>query len=130
MTWFLNLRQFATGGGVADQVSVLKDSVVCDGVPDEFLQAIRGRDVLLGTHGFAVSENSGIDELGAWGDLLDLGPNGVFVGVLWPGDSCWLPFLHYPVEYNEAIASGDLLAGFLESNFSAAASLAFSSHSL
>ena len=131
MTWFLNLRQYGTGGGVADQVTVMDDSGKrYPGVPAEFLNDIRGRDVLLATHGFAVSQKAGLQELTDWEGVLDLGPNGAFVGVLWPGDSCWLPFLHYPEEYNEADASGDLLAPFLEANFTSAVSISFSSHSL
>lgn len=131
MTWFLNLRQYGTGGGVADKVKVMDGAgTLYPGVPAQFLQDIRGRDVLLATHGFAVSQKAGIRELTEWESVLDLGANGVFVGVLWPGDSCWLPFLHYPEEYREADASGDLLAPFLEANLTSAASLSFSSHSL
>jgi len=36
--------------------------------------------------------------LSAWRHLLELSGSSVYVGVLWPGDSKFLPVLDYPVE--------------------------------
>jgi hypothetical protein len=93
-------------------------------------KAIQGRDVLLGTHGFNVNRAEGISNLSHWNEWLDLGGNGFFVGVLWPGDSRWIPIIDYPIEGNEAIKSGELLAGYLAANFTSANSISFASHSL
>jgi hypothetical protein len=49
---------------------------------------------------------------------------------LWPGDARWVPFVDYPIEGDEAIKSGQLLAEYLSVNFRGANSLSFSSHSL
>jgi hypothetical protein len=86
--------------------------------------------VMFGTHGFHVDRDAGISNLAHWSRWLGLGNNGYFVGVLWPGDSRWVPFIDYPVEGNEAIKSGQLLAEYLGAKFSAANSLSFASHSL
>jgi hypothetical protein len=77
-----------------------------------------------------VNRADGISNLSHWSEWLRLGDNGFFVGVLWPGDSRWIPFLDYPAEGNEAIKSGHLLAGYLMANFAGANSLSFASHSL
>jgi hypothetical protein len=91
---------------------------------------VHGRDVLFGTHGFHVDRANGIANLGHWAEWLQLGPNGAFVGVLWPGDSRWVPYIDYPVEGDEAIKSGQLLAEYLLANLTGAASWSFASHSL
>lgn len=96
----------------------------------DLIRAIQGRDVLLGTHGFNVNRAAGISNLSHWNEWLRPGANGFFVGVLWPGDSRWLPVIDYPIEGNEAIRSGQLLAGYLANNFTGANSLSFASHSL
>jgi pimeloyl-ACP methyl ester carboxylesterase len=93
-------------------------------------QFVHGRDVLLGVHGFNVNRAEGIDHISHWEDLLDVTSNEVFCGVLWPGDSRWLPVLDYPIEGGEAIQSGRMLAKYLNEHFSDAASLSFVSHSL
>lgn len=128
MTWFLDLRAQSTGGGPAADVGVRKDGVVCD--PNLLIQALRGQDVLLATHGFNVNRADGMTKLAAWESVLRLGTSALFVGVLWPGDSSWLPVLDYPMEGNEAISSGRLLAPFLDKNFGNAASISLASHSL
>ena len=86
--------------------------------------------MLLGTHGFHVNRADGISNLSHWASWLQPGPNGLFIAVLWPGDSRWIPFLDYPVEGSEAIKSGQLLAAYLGANFAGAASISFASHSL
>ena len=50
--------------------------------------------------------------------------------MLWPGDSRWLPFVDYPLEGDEAIKSGRLLASYLARRFAGVNSLSFVSHSL
>jgi hypothetical protein len=137
MTYFIDLRADSAGGNPVPGV----ESVVVrtDAQPNpnpthpfapELIQAIQGRDVLLGTHGFNVNRANGISNLSHWAEWLNLGPNGFFVGVLWPGDSRWLPVLDYPMEGNETIKSGELLAAFLDADFRGANSLSFVSHSL
>lgn len=134
-TYFIDLRADSAGGnpvGGADSVVVRTDTnrTASKSLLSELCPQIQGRDILLGTHGFHVDRDHGIDYLSQWATWLDLGANGVFVGVLWPGDSRWLPFVDYPLEGNEAIFSGKILAGFLNRNFSGVASLSFASHSL
>lgn len=129
MTWFLDLRADSAGGIPASEVTIRQNANSRFGV-NELINAIRGRDVLLGTHGFNVNRKSGIEALSGWEKLLNLGENTLFIGVLWPGDSRWAPIVDYPFEGDEAIASGRLLAPFLDEHFKSAASLSFASHSL
>ena len=137
MTYFIDLRADSRGGNPVAGVSdiVIRSDAEPNPNPSASLapaliQAVHGRDVLLGTHGFHVNRADGIANLGHWTEWLELGPNGLFVGVLWPGDARWLPFIDYPIEGNEAIKSGQLLAQYLLANFKAVASLSFVSHSL
>ena len=137
VTYFIDLRADSSGGNPVASVS---DIVVrSDTQPNpnpanpldpQLLQAIQGRDVMLGTHGFHVNRDAGISNLAHWNRWLRLGDNGFFVGVLWPGDSRWVPFVDYPIEGNEAIRSGQLLAEYLGVKMAAANSLSFTSHSL
>jgi esterase/lipase superfamily enzyme len=135
--YFIDLRADSAGGNpVADAGAVvIRSDAQPNPNPSQPLdaalaQAVQGRDVLLATHGFHVNRASGIDYLSHWHEWLDLGNNGFFVGVLWPGDSRWIPFLDYPVEGDEAIKSGQLLASYLTANFAGVKSLSFTSHSL
>lgn len=137
MTYFIDLRAISAGG---IPVASVRDVVVrTDAQPNpnpsapldsELIQAIRGRDVLVGAHGFHVNRADGIANLSHWNEWLELGSNGFFVSVLWPGDARWVPFIDYPIEGNEAIQSGQLLAAYLLANFMEVASLSFVSHSL
>ena len=129
MTWFLDLRADSAGGNPAREVQVRQNGDILFRI-DAFLEEVRGRDVLLGTHGFNVNRRDGIDSLSKWGNLLQLGDNAIFIGVLWPGDSRWAPVVDYPFEGGEARDSGRLLAPFLDKYFFEAASLSFASHSL
>ena len=86
--------------------------------------------MLLATHGFNVSREDGIDALSRWESLLTLPPSVLYVGVLWPGDSAFIPVIDYPFEGSEAIQAGRLLARFLNQQGGAAASFSFVSHSL
>jgi alpha/beta hydrolase family protein DUF900 len=137
VTYFIDLRAHSVGGNPAANVNdiVIRAHDNPDPNPSTplgpaLIEAIQGRDVLLATHGFHVTRDNGIEYLTHWSNWLHLDANHVFVGVLWPGDSKWIPFLDYPVEGDEAIRSGDLLAQYLIANFSGAASLSFTSHSL
>jgi len=136
-TYFIDLRADAAGGnpvadagGIVIRSNTLPNPSPASPLESTLLQAIVGRDVLLGTHGFHVNRADGIENLSHWNEWLDLGPNGLFVGVLWPGDSRWVPFVDYPIEGDEAIKSGKLLATYLRAKFSTAATISFVSHSL
>ncbi|MDD5581298.1 MAG: alpha/beta hydrolase [Methylobacter sp.] len=132
MTWFLDLRALRVGGPPAREVTVRESAnnrYDFRAIRD-LVKAVRGKDVLLGTHGFNVNRQQGIDSLENWGNLLALGDSALFVGILWAGDSRWVPVLDYPFEGNEAIASAHLLAPFLDEYFTEAISLSFASHSL
>lgn len=92
MTWFLDLRSSSVGGIPASQVVLRQGTGQCTNF-GEFLELVRGRNVLFGTHGFNVDREDGITRLSGWESLLSLEPNALFVGVLWPGDSRWIPVL-------------------------------------
>lgn len=137
MTYFIDLRADSAGG---NPVASATDIVIrTDAQPNPnpstplgpgMIQAIQGRDVLLGTHGFHVNRENGISNLSHWNEWLQIGANGFFIGVLWPGDARWVPFIDYPIEGDEAIKSGQLLAEYLVAQFSGVNSLSFASHSL
>lgn len=137
MTYFIDVRAESAGGSpvaTADDVVIRTDAQPNPNpnypLDTELARAIQGRDVLLGTHGFHVNRMCGIDYLSHWSRWLQLGENGLFVGVLWPGDSRWVPYIDYPVEGDEAIKSGHILAGYLIKTFPGVNSLSFTSHSL
>ena len=137
MTYFIDLRADSVGGnpvGGPGDVVVRTDAQANPNparpFDAELSKAVQGRDVLLGTHGFHVNRADGIGNLAHWSKWLQLGANGFFVGVLWPGDSRWVPYLDYPLEGNEAIKSGQILAGYLRNKFVGVNSLSFASHSL
>ncbi len=125
--FFLNARALPVGGGVG-QISVIDESNRIHSV-SEIAAAVRGHDTLLVTHGFNVNQMDGLQKLSDWVKLLNIG-NAVAVGILWPGDARWIHVVDYPVEGNEAMAAGDELAAFLNTNFTGALSLSFASHSL
>lgn len=133
MTAFLDLRYAPKGGGLAAQVNMNEGTSLADYVslPLATLQTrIRGRHVLIATHGFNVDRADGIRSLSNWEGLLRLSEPSAFVGVLWPGDSVWAHGLDYPDEPKIADRAGALLAPFLDGNFQDAASISFASHSL
>src|SRR5450432_4210670 len=135
MTYFIDLRADSGGGNpVADvgDIVIRTNTQPTPSTPLDagLIQAVQGRDVLLGTHGFHVNRANGIDYLNHWHEWLELGDNGFFVGVLWPGDSRWLPFVDYPLEGDEAIKSGHILADYLRARFAGVNTLSFVSHSL
>ncbi len=136
-TYFIDVRADFSGGNpvaTVDDIAVRTDATPNPTSPTQFLSAltnaIHGKDVLFGTHGFHVDRPNGIANLSHWTEWLQLGINGFFVGVLWPGDSRWVPFVDYPVEGDEAIRSGQLLAAYLLKNLTCSATWSFTSHSL
>jgi pimeloyl-ACP methyl ester carboxylesterase len=133
VTPFLDLRYAPVGGGLASQVNVVQASSLADyaSLPLSTLQAgIRGRHVLIATHGFNVDRAAGIASLANWGGLLRLPAPAAYIGLLWPGDSVWAHGLDYPDEPKVADHAGALLAPFLDANFRDAASISLASHSL
>ncbi len=137
MTYFIDLRAESAGGNVVPGPAevVIRTEVQPNPNPAQPLDAdlvrtVQGRDVLLGTHGFHVNRADGMNNLSHWNEWLQLGSNGFFVAVLWPGDSRWLPFVDYPLEGNEAIQSGRVLAAYLRNKFVGVNSISFASHSL
>ena len=134
MTRFLDARVDRVGGPLAASVSINQGTSLSNYVSldkDQLRADIRGRNVLIGTHGFNVNRESGIACLSNWEGLLDLDAPSVFVGILWPGDSIWAHGLDYPEEPRIANDAGrQLIAPFLNENFADAASISFASHSL
>lgn len=128
MTYFLDLRAESCGGSPAAEVTPRRgwDAISMA----ELAELIRGKDLLLGAHGFNVNREDGINALSNWEKMLQLGSSAQFIGVLWPGDSRWAPVIDYPFEGDEAMRSGRLLGPFLDQYFAAAASLSIVSHSL
>jgi hypothetical protein len=133
MTRFLDVRLSAVGGDLAASVAINHGAEIGNYRSlnqAQLLHDIKGRHVLIATHGFNVDRAAGIASLSNWEGLLQLAPPSVFVGLLWPGDSIWLHGLDYPEEPRVADEAGRLLGPFLDANFGGAASLSFASHSL
>lgn len=133
MTRFLDVRISNSGGDLATSVAVMQGTSLTNytGLDQGQLKDdVRGRHVLIGTHGFHVDRENGISSLSNWEGLLQLDLPSVFVGLLWPGDSVWGHGLDYPEEPMIANHAGDRIAPFLDTNFSGAASISFASHSL
>jgi hypothetical protein len=126
--WFIDLRADSRGG----PVGTLK---LTDGAGNfralaDLLDAIRGVDFFLMTHGFENDRQQGTDALNEWKTHLNIEPEPFYIGVLWPGD-CFIPiFINYIWEGSEAQKSGTMLGQFVDQNFGAAASVSFGSHSL
>lgn len=135
MTPFLDVRVNPVGGPLANVVAFYQGTNISNYqtiTRDQMLQTIRGRNVLIGTHGFNVNRADGINHLDTWSRLLlQLNPTlDVFVGLLWPGDSIWAHGLDYPEEPKLADEAGVLLGPFLDELLADSASISFSSHSL
>jgi hypothetical protein len=134
MTCFLDVRQLAVGGDLATSVAANEGASIDDyaGIsPTDLLAFIRGRHVLIASHGFNVDRAAGIACLSNWESLLQLPqPYSAFLGLLWPGDSVWAHGLDYPEEPKIANDAGVLIGQFLDDNFGDAASISFVSHSL
>ncbi len=131
MTIFLDLRAIPSGGFVAHDVTVLGTAAPSnDAAVQAFEDRVRGRNIVLATHGFNANASKGSVELSQWDALCNLPSSWDFVGVLWPGDSQYLPIVDYPLEGSVALASGQLLATFLNAHAAGAASISLVSHSL
>ena len=133
MSRFLDLRYAPVGGDLAGQVSVVQATSLADYATfrlSELRNGLRGRHVLLVTHGYNVDRAAGIAALSNWERLLRIPGPGAVLGVLWPGDSSWAHGLDYPAELSVADHAGAMLAAFLDAHFQQAASLSFASHSL
>ena len=129
MTLFVDLRASGKGGIVADAAGAWVDGTLPLSA-EAFAARIVGKDVLFATHGFNVDRAAGIAGLSLWSQRCSLPGSGLFVGVLWPGDSKFLPFVDYVYEGSEAISSGKLLAAYLNTIVGRAQSVSFFSHSL
>ena len=129
MTFFIDLRATPSGGICAQEATLWDDGTQPVSTAD-FASRAGGRDVILAAHGFNVDRKSGIKALSSWEQRCQLPGNNLFIGVLWPGDSRYFPVVDYPFEGDEAIASGRLLAQFINGNADGAASISLVSHSL
>jgi len=133
VTLFLDARLSAVGGNLAAAVAINQGADIGNYQslqPAQLLNDIRGRHLLIATHGFNVDRAAGIACLSNWERLLQFPPGAVFLGLLWPGDSIWRHGLDYPEEPRIANDAGRLAASFLDANFGGAASISFVSHSL
>ena len=133
MTQFLDCRLSAVGGELASSVAVNQGTSQNDYSSlalSDLVSSIRGRHVLIATHGFNVNRWDGIACLSNWGSILQLPQASAFVGLLWPGDSIWAHGLDYLVEAKVADDAGVMIAEFVDTNFATAASVSFASHSL
>jgi hypothetical protein len=128
MTLFLDVRASAVGGVLAGGVA-LHDETAKQLDVRALEDGVQGRDVLLVAHGFNVDRAAGISHLSWWEKRLQL-PSVLFVGILWPGDSAFIPAIDYPIEGNEAMGAGRMLAPFLDAHLVGATSVSFASHSL
>ena len=97
--------------------------------PRTFKSELAGRDVLLAIHGYNNSETEAVCALSRLSLTLELPPDALFVGVLWPGDSL-IGFVSYPFEKPTARYTGQCLGAFCNLELQDAASISFVSHSL
>jgi len=131
---FLNFRSQSVGGAVIDPYVLTGDPLAgMTGVKvvdwPKVADLASGKDVLFAVHGFNVSYESGAMSAARLDATLDLGPDALFLGVLWPGDF-WLPAVNYPFAGDVSIDCGKRLAAFCAKWMSEANSLNFVSHSL
>ena len=130
MTRFIDLRATPSGGFVAPQAKVFNSDDANERGWDALQRDTRGRHVVLVTHGFNVSGAAGTEAIGRWRSLCQLPADCVWVGVLWPGDSGYIPVIDYPIEGSVAISSGRLLARVIDEQLTGATRISLVSHSL
>jgi hypothetical protein len=133
VTVFVNLRAGSYGAVCSPYVLQGNALVEPPALTSVFWNAlpilVRDRDVLLATHGFNVSYDSGLRSLARLEQTLGMRSNEIFLGVLWPGD--WaIPAINYPFEDRIASQAGKLLGGFCNSWLGSARSVSMLSHSL
>lgn len=134
MTLFANLR--AGAWGAVGDARILRGDPFASDPPamqpvdfPEWDSLFVGRDVILVTHGFNVGYASGLRSLALLEQALDLDPQSVYVGVLWPGD--WVvPAINYPFAVRIAQRSGLSLGAFCNTWLTKARSVSLVSHSL
>lgn len=97
--------------------------------PKTFRSEIRGRDILFAIHGYNNSEAEAVCALTRLSNAVNLPPEAVFIGILWPGDSL-VGFVSYPFEKPTARLCGQHLAAFCNRELGEVASISFVSHSL
>ena len=114
----------------ADRGRPVFDPPSMSSTPYESIPAfVKGKNVLLATHGFNVGYVDGLRSLGRLESLLAPTPSEFVFGVLWPGD--WIiPAINYPLEESIATHAGQLLGQFCNDWLAGAQSISFSSHSL
>ncbi len=133
MTYFVNLRA-GPYGAVCDPYVLEGDGTATPlAMTTVYWNAVpllaKGKDVLLAAHGFNVPYENGLRSLAHLEDALEIQPNELFLGVLWPGD--WvIPAVNYPFEDRIASHGGTLLGGFCNRWLATARSVSFLSHSL
>jgi hypothetical protein len=128
--WFLSTRAQSVGGSVGAIKVLDGDRPGYTGdLEGELLNAIRGREIFFGVHGFNVNQSDGMAHLSAWFDNMQIG-NAVPIGILWPGDAIIPIGIDYIFEGSEAIQSGKHLASYLNTYFIGAVKICFTSHSL
>lgn len=125
---FIDLRSSADGGDCAFDASVWDERVLL--ADSDFSARVQRRDVILVAHGFNVNRSDAMLALARWNSFMQLPDSCLCIGVLWPGDARFLHVVDYPFEGDEAIASGQLLARFVNAHAGGAASLSLVSHSL
>lgn len=132
MSLIIDLRQIPSGGFVANEAKLYEseDPARKPITVADFVKLVSGKDLVLVTHGFNVSATHGMSSLEKWDLLCGLSSPRMFVGVLWPGDSQFIPILDYPIEVPVAKQSGELLANFLNTHANGATSISMVSHSL
>src|ERR1019366_10394341 len=84
VTRFLDVRLQSVGGGLAASMAIHEGTALANyqSLPlAQLLSDIRGRHVLIGTHGFNVNRQNGIAGLSSWEGLLTLDPPSVFIGL-------------------------------------------------
>ena len=112
--WFISTRAQSVGGPVGPLKILDADRPGYPGdLTQEFLQAIRGRELFFGIHGFNVHQQDGIQNLGYWFDNLQIG-DALPVEFFWPGD-CIVPiFVDYVVGAKRGDPVGEKHRGFSE----------------
>ena len=133
MKYFLNLRA-GSYGAVCEPYVIAGDiaagAPLMKSVPFEAVPAlVKGKNVLLATHGFNVGYQEGLLSLGRFSQSLAPSENEFILGILWPGD--WvIPAVNYPFEEKIAAHAGKLVGGFCNRWLTGAGNLSFVSHSL